>query len=101
LAAASKITGVIRSFVVDTTARLVLPADPQRIGIVFSGPTSGRITLSNQQDVTDLVGLVLYPTTVPFVLTADRFGSLLTREWYAIASAGNPVLGLIESQWVV
>ncbi len=61
----------------------VLPADPYRYSIVFSGPSTGSITYSINQNPGDGEGIVFHQGCGPIALTIQHHGDMVRRPWYA------------------
>jgi hypothetical protein len=67
---------------------LILPADPLRTAILFTGHSANRIVYGFDSTVVVTAGLIVPANGLPFPMSIDQFGQLVTREWWAIASAG-------------
>ena len=91
-------TGVHSTVVnVLTTPTLLVGDSFQRVAIVLSCPATTRITISEDPNVTDLNGIVLFPNGYPLILDIQQVGNLVTRRLYAVSQTAPQTLGFAET----
>ena len=85
-----------RSYTVGTTAIGIADQSPNRIAIIVSSPTGGRITISPDSGVTDGLGIVIQQGDPPLKLEACVYGCFVQGRIYAIAGGAGRTVGVIE-----
>lgn len=95
------IGGSVRFVAVSATASPCLEADPKRIAITFTPDKTGRITVSTDPSVTDGNGILVLSTTGPVSIDIEHYGLLLSKQWFAVGSAGGLQLGIITGDCAV
>ena len=90
-------TGVATTNVnVQITPTLLCGNALTRVALIISAPLATRITLSENPNVTDLQGIVLFPGQNPLTLDIKQVGNVVTRRLYAVAQTGAENIGFIE-----
>ena len=90
-------TGVAtRSVNIGTTPTMFVGDSLQRTALLISAPSATRITLSEDPNVTDLNGIVLYANTNPLILDIKSVGNIVTRRLYAVSQTNAQVVGFVE-----
>jgi hypothetical protein len=64
--------------------------------LIIGNPQGNTIIVSPEPNMAASVGISLGANTGPLILTLKDHGSLVTKAWYANATAGNPVIMVIE-----
>ena len=90
-------TGVATTFVnVKTTPTMLVGDSLQRVAIIVSAPALTRITLSEDPNVIDLNGIVLYASGMPLILDIKQVGNVITRRLFAVSQTSPQNVGFIE-----
>lgn len=77
--------------VLGTSSTLLVSNSPNRIGLVFTVPPTNRYTLSLNPTVVQDVGLTMFTTSQPVILTLQDHGDMVRSAWYAITPVGQTV----------
>jgi hypothetical protein len=81
---------------VGASATEIVSGSEKRIGILFIGPATGRITLGVNSGVTLDNGLTISSTSGLIELTYERWGNLIRMPWWAIADQAGRIVGVGE-----
>lgn len=90
------IHGSCISVIVGVTAAPAISPNPRREHLILSPPGSGRVTLSPSAAVVIDGGLTLSAGMQPIRLCRHEIGELITQQWYAVGSAVNLTIGILE-----
>ena len=82
---------------IDTTTKQLLPADPDRVGILIINLGTGIVYVSWLEGVSATNGIRLGPSGGNVSLSAPEDASLVTRAWFAMASADNQAFFIAET----
>lgn len=92
---ASKAVRVPYSVGASTSVQILQPSRFRR-AVIIGQPTTGRITVGPNQDVTDYAGIVINTGDLPFKLETCDYGCLVQGPLYAISNSGT-VTGAVIS----
>jgi len=95
--ALSKSGAAYGSVSVTASATEILPYSPNRTSYVISAPTSGRITLGFDNQVTDGTGIVLSAAGFPYQVPFSDYGDMARKAVYGIASPSTVVVGFMAN----
>jgi hypothetical protein len=75
----------------------VLPADPNRVAIVFS-TNSANAAFVGPEGITlsTLRGFLLSTATPQMLVRVEEWGRLVTGPWFAFAQGGTPILSIMS-----
>lgn len=71
-------------------------ANPNRIALIISPPSTGNITISTQGDFSAGQGLVIISTNNPVKLSVSEHGNLVTNPLNILGSTSNITVGWCE-----
>lgn len=86
-----------RNVGVQLTSTPLLDANPNRIALVISCPSTNRVTLMIDQAAVLDLGITLYPLGTPFVLSLMEHGNLVTRALNAITTVAPQNVNVWEA----
>lgn len=69
----------------------VLPGDSRRWSLLASNPGTGNYFIGPLESMLSSGGGISCTPNIPFVISYDRFGELLTNDWYATGPVGLKV----------
>lgn len=100
----TKTTGPARHSII-TTATIsnsatnsVLRAAAKRVAILFSPPSANAYSVGLDKNVVLDQGITLTANSAPVKLTLEEHGDVVTRGWWARASAATPTtIGIFET----
>lgn len=81
---------------VGAASQVVLPANPNRVSLIFSGDGTNTFTVSQQTPVVAGQGLVFTATVPAIQVDSYELGDNITGPWYGICSAAGGKLTIIE-----
>lgn len=81
---------------VQTTATVVLPANPKRLSIVLSNLGANDIFVSLTQPATATSGILIPPTQRPVKLDRISWGTRIENQLSGIAATGATNLSVVE-----
>lgn len=73
---------------VGTTTARILPANPDRVSLLFVPRSVGQYVVGPTNQITTGVGFSVNFNNSPLSFDFATYGHLLTREWFAISTAG-------------
>lgn len=88
--------GAMKSTVVGVNATLIIPADQNRIGIVFSAHTANAIWYGLNPAMVAGEGILMGANIEPYTLSVFTHGDLCRRAWYGLAPGGASTVGVAE-----
>jgi len=77
-------------------AQKVLSTNFYRRGLIIGNPTAVTCFIGNDENVTATNGFISTSSLDPLIITYDDFGGAVCREWWAMASAINSRLAILE-----
>lgn len=78
----------------------VLPADADRIAVIFSNAGANPILLSIRPNNASTTGILLAVSSPPFQVTVEEEGNLPMESWSAASPAGVSALHIVSSKRV-
>lgn len=75
----------------------ILPASPNRIGIIFGTPSSSTVVVTTNPTATTPDGLRIGTNGSPFGITVQEFGQAVCAAWFAKAAAGSPTFTVVQA----
>jgi hypothetical protein len=84
---------------VTTSSGLLVSVNPRRWALVISAPLTSRITLDFGGPAVLDQGIVLYPATLPLLLSSEHIGEGLKEDIFAIGAVGSQTIGWMEILW--
>jgi len=82
---------------VQDTVTKVMSGNPNRLSFVFTNNSANNIYLSTQNDVASTKGIFVASNGGTVVIQWDRDFELVSSEWFAIASAINSNVFILEN----
>lgn len=82
-------------FSVGGTSQLLLPPNGRRVGLLFTGPTGGRVSISFGEDAVDESTVILPVNGGPLYMSLKRYGTDIQKSVFGISS-GIIVIAVFE-----
>ena len=82
---------------IDTATKQLLPADPDRLGILFINLGTGTVYVSWLEVVAATNGIRVSANGGHVYMSTPEDASLVTRAWFGMASADNQAFFLAET----
>ena len=78
---------------------LIVPASPNRVGLIFTPPGGSNVRLLFDHAGTSSRGVYMDQDSIPFQLTLIDNGDLVTREWRGICASGSTTMVVFETYY--
>ena len=80
--------GNSQNLTIATTSTLLLSPSPDRIAIIIGTPSTANIRIGTNPFGSFLNGILISTTSQPFMIDLVKYGDLVRRGWFAIATGG-------------